>query len=123
MPGAGGVFCNSMEYFTSSAVTSLPSWNLTPFFKCQIQVLSSGVSQDSASAGLTSKSLSHSTSESYSISVPYTWPCEMLPSGIRFPKATSTPQVSVPPDLGDLAAGVAATAGVAAAAAGVLAAG
>src|SRR5439155_5174332 len=98
-PGAGGLACSSMEYFTSSAVTSLPSWNFTPLRRCQIQVFSSGVSHDSASAGCTLRSLSHSTSESYSNSLDSTCPCEMPPNGTMLTGGTSIPQVSLPPRL------------------------
>src|SRR5260370_16274495 len=30
MPGGGGLACVSIPHLTSSAVTSLPSWNFTP---------------------------------------------------------------------------------------------
>ncbi len=43
-PGSGGLACRSIEYLTSSAVISLPSWNLTPWRSFQIQVFSSGAS-------------------------------------------------------------------------------
>src|SRR5438105_1287250 len=65
-PGGGSLVppINSTEYFTSSAVTSCPLWNLAPCFSLKTYVLSSGVDQDSASAGKTFRLRSHCTSES-----------------------------------------------------------
>src|SRR5207237_1106795 len=119
MPGGGGFACKSIEYFTSSAVTSLPSWNLTPLRRCQTHVFWSGFSHVSANAGCTFRSLSHSTSESYMNSLPHWFEVLIAPKGIKFTGSFSMAQVIFPPDLGLSTAG----ADVAAGPAGVLPAG
>src|SRR5215208_1307476 len=50
LPGSGGFACRSKEYLQSSAVTSLPLWNLTPFLSVKSTVLLSITFHDSASA-------------------------------------------------------------------------
>src|SRR5438128_589757 len=118
IPGGGGFACRSIEYFTSSAVTSFPSWNFTPLRRCQTHVLASGVSHDSASAGFTSRSLSHSTNESYMNSLPHWFDVLIAPKGMRLTGSCSIHHVSLPPLFGFSAAGAL----VGAAEAGVLAA-
>src|SRR5215218_8336381 len=87
------------EYLTSSASSSLPSWNLTPLRSRKIQVLSSGVSQVSARAGLMLRSLSHSSKESYMNSLPHMFEVGVAPYGIKLTGSWSMAQVSLPPRL------------------------
>src|SRR5690242_16170310 len=51
----GWVIIRFRFHLTASALKSVPSWNLTPLGSLKITVFGSGISQDSASAGLTSQ--------------------------------------------------------------------
>ena len=93
LPGSGGLSIFSTEYLTSAAVTSLPLWNLTPCFSVQRIAVLLTISNFSASAGLTFRFRSHSTSESYANSLPQWFAVRIPPNGATCAGSCSSAQI------------------------------